>query len=600
MTQRHDMEPLLQDWLHHTLDAIPDPIHRYPQISAEAIQTPQQPQWPTRLPQWRFQTMLSASKFVVAGAIVALFGGLLYTAVLTQPSDDRVPAVGASASTQSDPAELASVDPSATAEPAPVATAEDAAIPEAPTITLPDVLPDGVRSGTVQTPAGPARWVHLTGRSPASRDEVSEGEVIPAPQALVPWKDGIAAMGYFGLWTTSDGVDWTVVPLPGDPAGPFQRRVLKRVGGTYVLIYTAFGPARRDPIRVWTAEDLDGAWREIEASALQAAAPGAGWNDVKARIAAGPVALADGRIVFSVTHEYRLPRTTLGLLPLQQTKRMKRLAAGRYALCPTPRPRYRGSCSDGGENAKWIVRFEEADEGLSVVNDRNDKRLGRLDGADLSELYEGGTGLKVDSFAIDGDTIVPIDAPWPALGLLDSHSSEWRPQTVVFAPGSSTPVFASWDSRSELRPGDPGVPVVARGLPPSQARKTTLTVSEHADRISAILQTDAGSSTGRTLGAWESTDGVTWREAPPGLPDGARLSHTGSAWYAEGTGVDETGFHGFKHWMLLGGAWVSLDELGFPSDMPPEETGLGNVTVFTSDPLREVLDIWVLTHPVSD
>ena len=42
-------------------------------------------------PKWRFQSMFSATKFVVAGAIVALFGGFLLAGVLTQPSDETVP-----------------------------------------------------------------------------------------------------------------------------------------------------------------------------------------------------------------------------------------------------------------------------------------------------------------------------------------------------------------------------------------------------------------------------------------------------------------------------------------------------------------------------
>ena len=35
-------------------------------------------------PKRRFQTMFSATKFIVAGAIVALFGGFLLAGVLTQ------------------------------------------------------------------------------------------------------------------------------------------------------------------------------------------------------------------------------------------------------------------------------------------------------------------------------------------------------------------------------------------------------------------------------------------------------------------------------------------------------------------------------------
>jgi hypothetical protein len=52
----------------------------------------------TQSPKWRFQSMFSATKFVVAGAIVALFGGFLLVGLLTQPSEESAPVVGASAS----------------------------------------------------------------------------------------------------------------------------------------------------------------------------------------------------------------------------------------------------------------------------------------------------------------------------------------------------------------------------------------------------------------------------------------------------------------------------------------------------------------------
>jgi len=46
----------------------------------------------------RFGSMLSATKFLVAGAMVALFGGFLLAGVLTQPSEESVPGAAASAS----------------------------------------------------------------------------------------------------------------------------------------------------------------------------------------------------------------------------------------------------------------------------------------------------------------------------------------------------------------------------------------------------------------------------------------------------------------------------------------------------------------------
>jgi hypothetical protein len=50
----------------------------------------------TPSPKWRIQSMFSATKFVVAGAIVALFGGFLVVGVLTQPSEESAPAAGTS------------------------------------------------------------------------------------------------------------------------------------------------------------------------------------------------------------------------------------------------------------------------------------------------------------------------------------------------------------------------------------------------------------------------------------------------------------------------------------------------------------------------
>ena len=65
----------------------------------------------TQPPQWRVQPMFSATKFVVAGVIVALFGGFGLAGVLTQrPAVLPVPAVTTTAS----PAASASVDPSST------------------------------------------------------------------------------------------------------------------------------------------------------------------------------------------------------------------------------------------------------------------------------------------------------------------------------------------------------------------------------------------------------------------------------------------------------------------------------------------------------
>ena len=83
-------------------------------LSAPIEQTPQRRFVLPPFPEWRFQSMFNAAKFLVAGAIVATFGGFLLAGVLTQqPSDDRLPVVGASASatTEADPTDAATTEP---------------------------------------------------------------------------------------------------------------------------------------------------------------------------------------------------------------------------------------------------------------------------------------------------------------------------------------------------------------------------------------------------------------------------------------------------------------------------------------------------------
>jgi len=74
--------------------------------------------------------MFSATKFVVVGVIVALFGGVLFSGVLTQRGEEQIPAVGASASAQAEPTDVMT----AAAERTPEAEADS-------TNSTPDLLP---------------------------------------------------------------------------------------------------------------------------------------------------------------------------------------------------------------------------------------------------------------------------------------------------------------------------------------------------------------------------------------------------------------------------------------------------------------------------
>ena len=143
-----------------------------------------------RIDTGRFQSMFSATKFVVAGVIVALFGGFLLTGLLTQPRDEQPPVVGASASASAQAGPTA--DATAAVEASPVASEQ------ADRTTRSDIVP-GVDLVTEEVEPGVLRVVSDGVRelsAPANRDE---GKVVVAPDGNV-W-----VFGTDGFYRLGDG-----------------------------------------------------------------------------------------------------------------------------------------------------------------------------------------------------------------------------------------------------------------------------------------------------------------------------------------------------------------------------------------------------------
>ena len=84
MNQARDITQDLQGWLHEP-DRLPPP--RISEVGPLVHRTPQQRGLVPPLPR-RFTSMFSATKYLAAGIIVALFGGVLLT---TSPPEDRGP-----------------------------------------------------------------------------------------------------------------------------------------------------------------------------------------------------------------------------------------------------------------------------------------------------------------------------------------------------------------------------------------------------------------------------------------------------------------------------------------------------------------------------
>jgi hypothetical protein len=178
----------------------------------------------THSPKWRFETMFSATKFVVAGAIVALFGGFLLTGLLAQRSDEPLPPAAATTS--------ASPEADVTWTPPPELTMEEVA-PGVMRAMLPG-------AGSFKAASGPHDFMFdahgdLWLLSPAGLLRVGDDTTYPSPDSdgqgladLSPAPDGaLWALANDTVASFRDGAWTEAPPFPGDTEdGPRALEVL--------------------------------------------------------------------------------------------------------------------------------------------------------------------------------------------------------------------------------------------------------------------------------------------------------------------------------------------------------------------------------------
>jgi hypothetical protein len=544
--ERFEHGALVESWLKEPTFLEPVDESR---VAAIVHQTPQVRRWPPQVDLGRFAPMLHATKFVAASVILALTGGLLLNVLPVHPVTDES-LVGAE---------------TATASPTPTPVTATAALTEpprladvtTPIITLPDELPDDVESGTIQTPAGPARWIGLSAGS--------EDDSIPLPSDILPWGDGIAGWRghYQELHTTSDGLAWNKPQLPlGGPTGPTLRNAeMAYLDGTYVIV---------DPRseQVWMTTDPESEWQALDASALSATLH-PGWEAAGRRVGSGPM-IIDGQVVFTVESLYRIPRDELGIR-LHHTKNLRKLPDGRYVLCGG----HRSTCSP-----EWVLRIKETPEGLVVRRDATGERLGLIEGATLDEVYDGPGGRRVRLFAIEGDRVVELESTASGLGPLQVNGR-------VTAPGGSEPFLRDGTAASS----SPGLSSIASEVPAGR----TMDVRKVGDRLEASYP-EQYNHVGHTEAAWVSRDGVSWTPMPEGAPADSWIEWVGSGWMATQDVFLASGEDTFERWMYLGGKWVSLSPLGDLAQSPAAyASGIDGVTVIASE--QGGRHVWVLTHP---
>lgn len=496
---------------------------------------------PSRRP-W---SMFGAAKLVVAGAIVALFGGLLLAGVLTQPTSD------------SQPAGLDTTSPD---------------VSPSMSFRLPAVIPDDVESGTLDTPSGPARWVHLSG----------EWSTLPLLGQALPWPGGIAVFEPpegvqegrpARLWVSADGIDWQVEPLPflGD-AEPIS---LTFVDDVYWLHANSCGAGWIPPDlcaggdRLWTSSD-GWTWDEIGLDGLGPFEPSVFLDRLPAfapPVTAGDLTLAVATSVgdfddLSVMFHEHPGACDSG--PLRS------VGDGRYQL----------NCDQG---MGPVMRFEETDTGLRVIDDGSGEALGEVPAADMTYIRwlsgeERGPMAEERWFAIqrlfritDG-TIAPIDVPWSQYDYTELFAIDDQMFAFVLDIEADNvadvTVYRCGDGRSWTDLGQAGFvggdPEDLVGVGPS-----------------GITSVPGGIVLDYSV-PQETADGTEWLAAPES-PGDSQPYRTESGWFARHyvwpDGPDDW-------WVRVGETWLSLAELGMgrSSDWCVEGPhSVGTTTIFTAE-----------------
>jgi hypothetical protein len=363
---------------------------------------------------------------------------------------------------------------------------------EQPARLIPDQLPVNVVGGTIDTPLGPARWVHLSG----------DREGVPAAPMI--GRDGLVWF-YAGrpadqvgpadcapieprLWTSSDAVSARVEHrLPVDTGYAF----LTYDEGGYWL-------DDRGSEELWRSPDLAD-WEPIDGSELVPPDPvelpwevELGWPVTSGGVSLIPVSYAVGDL-----------GTFLGF-PGSRV-RLEAAGPGRYHVIE-----HRSRKAD--PNLATLL-VERTASGIRLA-DESDATVAELTGVgpDFVEALAAG-GLWDQLAIIDGSRLVPVEVP----GLGSPNPESPGIALLPLVPGflafqrdvdTTVRIWRSTDGRSWIEggrvPGPDGRPM----------RTQSLWAGTSGGRHEVSVSPVEGAEDGGPPAAWSSVDGGTWTAAP--------------------------------------------------------------------------------------
>jgi hypothetical protein len=418
-------------------------------------------------------------------------------AMLTTQTDEGHPAVGA-------------------------ATTQDSTL--FPPIELPAEIPDGFDSGTLDTPLGPARWVHLQG-GPDGLPRFLRP--LPAPGGFISLDDEDPQA--VRLWRSPDLISWTPEPLPIDIGSATE---LSLQGGAYLLRTISDG--------LWRSDDTV-AWQPLKIAALDSPFPAG----MEVHIDLGSPLSSAGVTIVPLTYSPVNTASYLGLLGPGEKD---------VQLDTSEEP---GIYQFGNRSLDQKVRFEETETGLRVIDATSGAELAELDGVNMDFIERwaaepGGPGPVSEIAVVEGDALVPVTR----LGSSGERLTVFGTDAGFFAYGHHfrEPLIHVWTSVdgitwTEADPlgDDPGEP-------------SGRDAAWFPDEVTGELHVQ----TGRRM--WTSADGVAWQVSA--LPEGG-ATRLASGWLTA-TGLDLS----FKY--DGDDAWVGVDlaELELQSYAGPGESEL--------------------------
>jgi hypothetical protein len=447
---------------------------------------------------------------MMGGLLAATIGGILITG--SGPwqiaRSTTAPLVG--------PSTAPSAAPSATIAPSPLA------LPSAPAAALlPAVIPDAIEHGTIDTPIGPATWVHLHGDRTTLPDPLTPQRALDG--RLLWFGDGISGTCSDPALACSDRPKPNLT-LSNDLVGPRETVTLPDDASVASLWIEdgAYWYSGADDAALWTSTDLT-SWRRTDLSGLRPAdGPAGHWG-----LSAGPAVRFGGTWITVVGANLADQGALLGH-PGRNARLAKDDSGGWVAK------EYR-SIFQGGDIDLGSVTVRATAEGLTFL-DAAGRRTGFIPGADMgfADRWAAFRDITRYSLAVlEGDHWVAVDVPdversaWPSLGVLPDGL-----HLLALDTASRVHAWRSTDGRTWTG-GD--VPLTDDG---TELRSNGAWYD--VDRHLFVAPTVSGDT------GWVSTDGVTWSRdepapeavfpgpalVPTGLVDivGARVSRDGVTW----------------------------------------------------------------------